>query len=179
MRRRLHEIGLKGRVTRKKQYVNKVNRGKRLEYAKTYREKPLGYWDNVLWTDESKFNLFGSDGKVMVWRTPKEELGPKCTVPTVKCGGGSVKCWGCFSSCGVENLVFIEGNMTGEVYRDILQKTLFESIKKLNVGREWFMQQDNDPKYRAHIVAHWLKEKEVKLLKWAPFSPDLNPIEHM
>ena len=41
------------------------------------------------------------------------------------------------------------------------------------------MQQDNDPKHRADIVAHWLKEKEVKLLKWPPFSPDLNPIEHM
>ena len=64
VRRRLHEIGLKGRGTRKKPYVNKVNRDKRLEYAKTYREKPLGYWNNVLWTDESKFNLFGSDGKV-------------------------------------------------------------------------------------------------------------------
>ena len=71
VRRRLHEIGLKGRVTRKKPYVNKVNRGKRLEYAETYRENPLGYWDNVLWTDESKFNLFGSDGQVIVWRTPK------------------------------------------------------------------------------------------------------------
>ena len=136
VRRRLHEIGLKGRITRKKPYVNKINRGKRLEYAKAYREKPLSYWDNVLWTDESKFNLFGSDGKVMVWRTPKEELDPKCTVPTVKYGGGNVKCWGCFSLYDVGNLVFINGNMTGEVYRDILQKSLFESIKKLNLGRE-------------------------------------------
>ena len=100
-------------------------------------------------------------------------------VPTVKYDGGNVKCWGCFSSCDVGNLVFIDGNMTGEVYRDILQKTLFESIKKLNLGREWLMQKDNDPKHRAHIVAHWLKEKEVELLKWPPFSPDLNPIEHM
>ena len=69
--------------------------------------------------------------------------------------------------------------MTGEVYRDILQKNLFESIKRLNLGKEWLMQQDNDPKHRAHIVTHWLKEKEVELLKWPPFSPDLNPIEHM
>ena len=29
------------------------------------------------------------------------------------------------------------------------------------------------------IVTHWLKEKEVELPKWPPFSPDLNPIEHM
>ena len=136
VRRRLHEIGLKGRVTPKKPYVNKVNLGKRLEYAKTYREKPLGYWNNVLWTDESKFNLFGSDGKVMVWQTPKEELETKCTVPTLKYGGGNVKCWGYFSSCGVGNLVFIDGSMTEEVYRDILQKNLFEFTKKLNLGRE-------------------------------------------
>ena len=33
------------------------------------------------------------------------------------------------------------------------------------------MQQDNDPKHRAHIVIHCLKEKEVELLKWPPFSP--------
>ena len=77
-------------------------------------------------------------------------------------GGGNVKCWGCFSSCGVGNLVFIDGNMTEEVYGDILEKNLFESIKKVE---EWVMQQDNDPKHRAHIVTHWLKEKEIELIK--------------
>lgn len=103
IRRRAHDIGLYGRVARKKPYVNKVNRGKRVEYARYYREKPLDFWNHVIWSDESKFNLFGSDGKVMVWRTTSEELNPKCTVPTVKHGGGNVKCWGCFS----ESLVFI------------------------------------------------------------------------
>ena len=67
IRRRAHEIGLYGRIARKKPYLNKANRGKRLEYARTYREKPLSFWNNVIWSDESKFNLFGSDGKVMVW----------------------------------------------------------------------------------------------------------------
>ena len=67
VRRRLHEVGLFGRVARKKPYVNKVNRGKRIAFAKTYREKSPGFWDNILSSDESKFNLFGSGGKVMVW----------------------------------------------------------------------------------------------------------------
>ena len=179
VRRRMHEVGLNGRVARKKPYVSKVNRGKRLEYARNYREKPLGYWDHVLWSDESKFNLFGSDGKVMVWRTSKEALDPICTVPTVKYGGGNVKCWGCMSSSGVGNLVFITGNMTGEMYRDILQKNLFESVKKLKLGKDWVMQHDNDPKHRAHIVTNWLDRENVERLKWPPFSPDLNPIEHI
>ena len=41
-----------------------------------------------------------------------------------------MKCWGCISSSSVGNLVFIDGNMTGEVYRDILQRNLCESVKK-------------------------------------------------
>ena len=120
----------------KKPYVDKSNRTKRIQYAKKYREQPLCFWNQVLWTDESKFNLFGSDGRVMVWRTTQEAFDPRCTVPTVKHGGGNVKCCSCISSSGVENLVFIDGNMTGEIYRDILQRNLFESVKKTEFGTE-------------------------------------------
>ena len=42
IRQRAHEVGLFGRVAGKKPYVNKVRQGKRLEYARTYRENPLG-----------------------------------------------------------------------------------------------------------------------------------------
>ena len=52
----------------------------------------------------------------MVWRTTKKELDPQCTVPTVKYGGGSVECWGCFLSSGVGNMALIDGNMSGELY---------------------------------------------------------------
>ena len=92
IRRRLYEIGFKGYVGREKPYVSKDNQVKRLHYAKTYLEKTVGYWNEVLWSDETKFNLFGSDGKVMMWRTTKEESDPKSTVPTVKHSGGSVMC---------------------------------------------------------------------------------------
>ena len=71
----------------KKPYINKINRRKRLEYAKNRREKPLGFWNKVLWSDESKFNFFESDGEVVLWRSPKEEFEPECIIPTVKHGG--------------------------------------------------------------------------------------------
>ena len=179
IRRRAHEIGLYGRVARKKPYLTKANRGKRLEYARTYRAKPLGFWNNVIWSDESKFNLFGSDGKVMVWRSTKEELQTRCTVLIVKHGGGNVKCWECFSSSGVDNLVFIDGNMTGELYRDISQKNLLQSAKNLSMAKDWWFQHDNDPKHTARIVTNWLDQKSIQRLKWPSFSPDMNPIEHL
>ena len=66
IRNRLHEIGWYGRVARKKSYINKIHRGKRIAYAKMMMEKPYDYWKHVLWSNESKFNLFGSDDKIMV-----------------------------------------------------------------------------------------------------------------
>ena len=136
VRRRLREAGFKGRVARKKPYVDKTNRMKRIPHAKKYREQPLCFRDQVLWTDESKFNLFESDERIVVRRTAQEAFDPRCTIPTVKHRGGNVKCWDCISSSGVGNLVFIDGNMTGEVCRDTLQGNLFESVKKTEFGTE-------------------------------------------
>ncbi|GBN48640.1 hypothetical protein AVEN_247046-1, partial [Araneus ventricosus] len=63
--------------------------------------KPETYWKSVLFADESKFNTFGSDGRIMVWRRKNEELNPKNLVGTVKYGGGSVLVWGCISASGL------------------------------------------------------------------------------
>ena len=179
VRNRMHEIGLYGRVARKKPLVNKVSRTKRNQYAKTMMEKPFGYWKDVLWSDESKFNLFGSDGKIVVWRSTNEELSPQCTVPTIKNQGGSVMVWGYFSRAGVGNLHFIDVTMDRFAYREILEKNLMESANNLGLGGNFVFQHDNDPKHRAVFVNDWLKKTQIEVLKWPPFSPDLTPIEHL
>ncbi|CAF3920554.1 unnamed protein product [Rotaria magnacalcarata] len=133
IKRRPHEAAFCGRVAKKKSYINRLNRTKRLEYARAYQKKPLGFWNDLIWLDKSKFNLFGSDGKH---------------------GGESVMCWGCFSSSGVDNLVFIDENMTGEAYRDVLDNSLLQSVKNLKLNKDWVFQHDNDPKHRAAIVTN-------------------------
>lgn len=40
--------------------------------------------------------------------------------------------------------------------------------------------QDNASIHTAHKVRSWFQEQGIDLLKdWPPFSPDLNPIEHI
>jgi hypothetical protein len=56
-----------GRVARRKYFVSEANRKKRLEFAKKYINTPMEYWKRVIFTDESKFNIFGSDGHCIVW----------------------------------------------------------------------------------------------------------------
>ena len=84
------------------------------------------------------------------------------------------------SSSGIGNLVFIEDNMTREIYRDILQKQkLFKSVKNLNLGQGLVMQHNNGSEHRVHTVTEWLGEKGVERLKWSSFSLDLNLITHI
>ncbi len=50
-------------------------------------QESMNYWSHVLWSDESKVNLFDSDGVQHVWRCPGEEYQEYCVFPTVKHGG--------------------------------------------------------------------------------------------
>ncbi len=91
----------------------------------------MNYWNHVLWSDESKVNLFGSDGVQHVWRRPGEEYQENCALPTVKHGGGSIMVWGCMSTAGTGELRFIEGNMDSNMYCDIPKQKMMPSLQKL------------------------------------------------
>ena len=90
----------------------------------------------------------------MVWRSAKKGFEPECTIPTVKHSDGNVKCWGCFLSSGMGSLIFVDGNMTDESYRQISENNLLKSVEKLGMSHHWIFQHDNDPKHRAAIVAN-------------------------
>uniref|UniRef100_A0AAQ5ZFC8 PLAC domain-containing protein n=1 Tax=Amphiprion ocellaris TaxID=80972 RepID=A0AAQ5ZFC8_AMPOC len=135
--------------------------------------------NKILWSDETKIELFGVNSKRYVWRKPGTAHHLPNTIPTVKHGGGSIMLWGCFSAAGTGRLVAIEGKMNVVKYRDILEENLFQSALDLRLGRRFTFQQDNDPKHTAKITKEWLQNNSVIILDWPSQSPDLNPIEHL
>ncbi|GFW97906.1 transposable element Tcb1 transposase [Trichonephila clavipes] len=88
VRRVLRKAGYTGRVARKKPLIGKRNRVKRLKFAKEHILKPQKFWNEVIFSDECKFNIFGSDG-----RKPNTSHHPKHTTPTVKHGVSRLKCY--------------------------------------------------------------------------------------
>lgn len=56
-RRRLGEAGLKGCKARKKPWLSEANKRKRLEWALRHQHFTEEDWSNVVWSDESNFEV--------------------------------------------------------------------------------------------------------------------------
>ena len=104
IRRQLNERGLYGRRPRRKPLLKDRHKKAWLEFAKTHLNKPKSFWENVLWTDETKLELFGKSHRLCVYRKRNEAFKQKNTLPTVKHGGGSLMFWGCFAASGALNV---------------------------------------------------------------------------
>ena len=115
--------------------------------------------NKMIWSDETKIELFGLNVNGHVWRKPG-------TIPTVKHGGGSIMLWGCFSVAETGRLVRIEGKMDGGKYREILDKNLPQSTQDLRLGQRFTFQQDNDPKHTAKTTQEWLLDKSLNVFEW-------------
>ncbi|KAG2471189.1 TCB1 transposase, partial [Polypterus senegalus] len=84
----------------------------RLEFAKRHLKDSQTMRNKILWSDETKIELFGVNARHHVWRKPGTAHHQANTIPTVKHGGGSIMLWGCFSVSGTGRLVRIKGKMT-------------------------------------------------------------------
>ena len=124
--------------------------------------------NKILWSYETKIELFDLNAKRHIWRKPG-------TIPTGKHVGGSLRLWGGFSAAGTERLVRIEGKMNWAKYREIFDENLLQSAQDLRLGWRFTFQQDNNPKHTAKKKQERLWDKSLKVLEWPSQSPYLNP----
>jgi len=137
-------------------------------------------WDHVIFSDESKFHLFGSDGVQYCRRYNGDAMSPLFTQKTVKHGGGKVTVWGCITRNGVGRLHRIEGNMDKHQYVQILRESLLGTLRDHGVTwRSFVFQQDNDPKHTSGAASAFFHRNKILTLPWPSSSPDMNPIEHV
>lgn len=105
VRRQLRRQGLGAYVRRRKPFLSKAAKQVRREWAKMFIDWSDEDWSDVIFSDESKFNLFGSDGRQWCWRRPGHEYDDVHVQKKVKHGGGNIMVWGCVTSRGVEDFI--------------------------------------------------------------------------
>ena len=91
----LKNAGYNSRPARRKPFISKINKQKCIDFAKVHMNKATEFWHSVIFSDECKFNVFGSDERAKVWRKKNTQMECKNLRATIEHGGGSVLVWGC------------------------------------------------------------------------------------
>jgi hypothetical protein len=87
--------------------------------------------------------------------------------------------WGAVSKGYKSSLLFIDGNLKAEKYRETLKNNpFFETIWQATPDNDVHFQQNGTGCYTAKKTVEFIKE-QMPLVKWPPNSPDLSVIENI
>ena len=148
LRNALKEQQLYAHTKTKKPLLTHKHRSARLKFALKYRNWTEADWDRVIFSDETKINRMGSDGREWAWGIKGAPLREAEIQRTVKHGGGNLMIWGCMTTRGVGRMCEVEGIMDAPQYAKILDNNLLQSARASGMrSRDFIFQQDNDPKH--------------------------------
>ena len=100
-----------------------------MNFAEAHNNWTVEDQKRVIWSDETKINPLGSDGKKQAWK---------------------LMIWGCMFWEGPGNATKIDGRMNADPFVSILDDELQESIKYCKKKpSDVLFQQDNDPKHKS------------------------------
>ena len=140
-----------------------------------WTEEQLDYVNS---RDESKFNLFGCDGRRFVRHSPKKRYSPQYTKSSVKFGGGSVMVFSMIPTDGTGPLVWLHSKINTAVYKEILKKHVVPNLRT-EINQTAVFKQDDTPCHTAKSVKTFLSDEDVPDMEWSAQSPDMNPIENV
>ena len=100
---------IEGCNNEEKLLLSAVHHKKCLAFALKYQNWTVEDWKRVIWSDKTKINRIGSDGKEWVWKQVGQGLIDHEVQGTVKFGGGNIMIWDCMGWEGVGRLVEVEG----------------------------------------------------------------------
>ena len=178
--RRLHHQGMRARRPIKRPQLTLRHRHARFDWSHDHLGWTIRTWRRVHWSDESRFLLRPTDGRARVWRQRNTSFQDNHILGTTAFGGGGVTVWGCFSfDCKLDFYV-LDGNLTGQKYRDnVLAPCVVPHFYNHALADRPMFMDNNARPHRARIVQHFLQQEAVQTIPWPAMSPDMNPIEHV
>ena len=179
----LHQPPMRSYIPQKKPPVSAKNREKRVDHAEEWEEWDDEQLDPLVFCDETKVDGRAHPGREKVYDKAKTPLHPGRMRPRVSDKSPSVNLWAAITHEGILAHHVYEGTQDSAGYIEILRDHLLPAARK-HFGRtaRWCLQHDNASIHKAKVVKNLLSTrpwKNVSVLDWPPYSPDLNVIENL
>lgn len=177
----LRELGFRSCIAPKKPYLNVKHKADRLAFARTHESWTFEDWCNIIWTDESSFEIGKNPRQIRVWRKAYEKYNWDCIAPSFKSGRSSVMIWGAFTGFDKSPLVTIPSDKRSSsdfvtiVYEGVLSGFYFLH----DHHEQLILMEDGAPVHRSSLPQQWRLAHGIEKLVWPANSPDLNPIENV
>ncbi|PSN32920.1 Transposable element Tcb2 transposase [Blattella germanica] len=178
VRNRLRNARLRSRIPFKAPRLTPQHKEARLLFAQNHVNWQLRQWKSVLFKDESRFRLMGSDGHIRIWRRRGERFDPATIIQHDRFGGGSVMVWAGITIESRTELVIVPQRMNADVYNNDI---ILQHVVPIAYGMDpnVLLMHDNARCHTAQTTRDVLQECQIRVMDWPAYSPDLNPIEHM
>ena len=134
-------------------------------------------WDNIIFTDEKKWNLDGPDGYCYYWKGLDSST-DKIYFSKDPYGKHSVMAFGAISTRGKLELLRISGTVNSRSYCQTIANDLYPDAHAL-YGEDFILQQDRASCHVSKETLYFLDDWNVDYLDWPSKSPDLNPSENL
>lgn len=176
VRRRLQQRGLSSRRPLLRLPLTMQHRERRRLWC-AERQSWIQEWHNVVFSDESRFCVQYSDGRIRVWRLRGDRTSPACIRYRHRGPAPGVMVWAAIGYTTRTSLVRIDGTLNADRYiSDILRPVVVPYLRGLPNA---IFQQDNARPHVARRVLTFLDTQGIRLLPWPARSPDLSPIENI
>ena len=180
VRRRLAEGGIRCRRPYVGPILTNRHRQARLNWAVNRAYLQRRPWRDVVFSDESRFCVSHSDGRVRVYRRAGERYRNNCVVQRDRFGGPSVMVWAAINADFRSPLVVLDGNLNAQRYINaILRPHLLPLLQQHGGVARFVFQQDNATPHTARVTQQFLQQNAVTVMPWPAMSPDMNCIEHL
>ena len=177
----IHKNGLVCRSKIKKPSLNSMHKAQRLKFAKKMLKDNFD-WKKVIFSDETKINLHGSDGINFTWMRKNDEIlsNNNNIIQTKKFGGGGMMVWGCFGYKDVGFICSVKDKIDSQCYVEILEEYMAPSVPYcVDDEKDYIFQQDNASIHKSMKTKKYFQDNDITVLDFPPYSPDLNPIENL
>lgn len=165
VRRRLQESNLTPKIPAIGPELTPADRQACLRFARDHLNWTLEHWGSVLFSDETRICLYGSNRRRKVYRRPRERFAECCIEKRIAYGGGPCLIWGAISMGAQTDPVFIRrddrghgrGGLTGARYiEEILAIYVVPYVDY--IGVELNFMHDNARPRTARIVQDYITE---------------------